>query len=129
VQQHDIDVAERIQLAAAVSSQRDKSKRGFRCARFLLRRRRRGGEGMLEQDVDQINATRTNLPAAAAGLMFQAQTVFLDLKKLFVNGENFGRTLCAGNGELVFGVGQDLVKMSSHYISILARGCDSASGL
>jgi hypothetical protein len=84
---------------------------------------------MLEQNVDQINATRANLPAASAGLMFQAQTVFLDLKKLFVNGENFGRTLRARNGELVLGVGQDLVEMSSHYMSILARGCDSASGV
>ena len=67
---------------------------------------------MTQNDIDQFAAPRAHLTSAAARLVFQAETVFFELKKFFVSRENVGRTLLPGDGETIFSMRQDFLKVS-----------------
>jgi hypothetical protein len=114
VQQHDVDVAKRIELAAPVPAEGDQSQLvfGFSARRVDCRRRR--GEDMPQKDVDEVNAAFADLAAAAAGLMLQAQAVFFYFEKFLVNRQDIGRALHPGRGQLRFRVRQKLLQMSGH---------------
>ena len=108
VQQHDIDIAKRIQFASAVSAQCGQCQRGL----WLPDCAGRGRKNMSQDYIDQFAAAGANFAAATAGLMFQAEPVLFQLEKLFVVRKDFGWPLFSGDRELVFSVGQDFLKMS-----------------
>jgi hypothetical protein len=129
MQKHYIDIAKRIQLAAAISPERNKSELRLSCACFLLRCRGGRGKRVPQKNIDKIDTARTNLATATACLVFQAQSMFFDLEKFFVDWKDFRGALRPGNSKLILGVGQDLFEMAGHHMSILARACGSASDL
>src|SRR3954471_3728383 len=91
MQKQDVDVAKRIEFAASIAPE---CNQGERLLRSILLRPcggDRGGEDMPQQDVDQFNAQGANFSSAAASLMLQAQAMFLDLEKLFIEGEDVCR--------------------------------------
>ena len=108
MQQHDIDIAKRIQLAAAVSTQCNQRQRGL----WLPHRAGSSRKKMAQNYIDQFAAPGANFAATTAGLMFQAEPVLLQLEKFFVARKNFGWPLFSGDRELVFSMGQDFLKMS-----------------
>src|SRR5205814_9686872 len=55
---------------------------------------------------------RADVAAAAAGLMFQTEPMFLEFEKFFVSPEHLGGTLFAGDRKLVFSMRQDFLEMS-----------------
>ena len=65
VQQHHVDIAERIQFAPAVTAERDQRQR---CA-LRANRSRRSRENVSQNDVDQFAPPGANLATATAGLM------------------------------------------------------------
>ena len=69
---------------------------------------------MSQQNIDKIGPARADFTATAASLMFQAQPMLFDLQEFFVKRKNFGGTLFAGDGKLVFCVREDLFEMARH---------------
>src|SRR5437870_3956200 len=66
VEQHHIDVAERIEFAASVPAESNQGQRSLRLFDCVRRR----GEHVAENYINQLAASRANLAATAAGLMF-----------------------------------------------------------
>ena len=79
---------------------------------------------MTQNDVDQFSAPRANFAAAAAGLMFQAKPMLLELEKFFVSRKNFGRSPLSSRTQLVFSVGQNFFQVSRirHYFETPGSG-------
>jgi hypothetical protein len=96
VQEHDIHVAEGIELTAAVTTERHDRKWSGGGAFVLLREPRRRGENVAQHDINQLDPKRTNFPAASAGLMTQAKAMLLDFQELLVKGQGLCRLLHAG---------------------------------
>src|SRR5437667_9780102 len=93
MQKHDIDIAARVQFAAAISTQRDQTHGKVIASAAHFYRGARRGENVLEQNVDQLRAACAHLAPAATGLMAQTQPVIFDLKKPLVTRQEFGRLL------------------------------------
>src|SRR5664279_4996137 len=69
VQKHDIDVAEWIELTAAVSAEGDECQRRFTRTGFFSSCGGRGRKGISQQNIDEIDPACANFPATAASLM------------------------------------------------------------
>src|SRR5205085_3999710 len=69
VEKHDVDIAERVELAASVTAEREKGERGRGRAAIARRESYRRLEDALHQDIDQFDAEGADLAAAAAVLM------------------------------------------------------------
>ena len=117
MEKHHIDIAEGIELAPAISTQSDQCQR-FRRG-FLVTDSGGGGENVSQQNIDKIGPARANFPATAASLMFQAQPMLFDLKKLLVKREDLRRAFFSRGGKLVLSVGQNLFQMSRRHDLIL----------
>ena len=89
MQEHDIDVAERIELSASVAAQRDQGERAAPCA--VLSRAAavtRRVKTCRNKHIDEFDSPGANFPSASSGLMFQAQPMFFDLEELLVEGQD-----------------------------------------
>ena len=100
VQKHDIDVAKWIELATSVSTKGDQCEGSpGRCVSTS------GGcgsaENVLQQNINELSAPRTNFAAASARLVFQTQPMFLNLEEFFIKRENLCRTSRARGGKLI----------------------------
>src|SRR5262249_56411380 len=107
MQQHDVNVTERIELAPAISA---KSNQRQRHLTFAISASHRGGcsaEDVSQQNINQLRSTRANLASAPTSLVSQAQPVLLDLQKFFIQRENFCGTPRACGREAAFGVRQN----------------------
>ncbi len=69
---------------------------------------------MLQDDIDEINAPPADLPAADAGLMFQAEPMFLDSEEFLVERQNFRRPHGASGRELTLRMSEDLGEVTGH---------------
>ena len=78
MQEHDVDVAKRIELAAPVTAERDHRQRS-RGNSAPDRRADRRLENMLQKHVDQFDPQPADFPAAASVLMAQPEPVLFDL--------------------------------------------------
>ena len=67
MQKHDIDIATRIQFASAVAAEGNESKR--RVTVSVIHHMIGRGKNMAQQDVDQVNAARTNFAATVTGAL------------------------------------------------------------
>src|SRR5437870_2341714 len=110
MQKHDIDIAKRIELAAAISTESDQCQG---VARLAVSVSSGGGssENVLQQNINKLGSPRANLAAASARLVLQAQAVFFNLEKFFVKWKDFRRASRPRGGELIRRVGQDLFEM------------------
>src|SRR5215210_5949591 len=77
VQKHEVDIAVRIQFAAAVTAERDQAQRR-RGRAFVFGKVRCRRKDMLEQHIDQFAAPSANIPAAAAGVVLEAEAMFFN---------------------------------------------------
>jgi hypothetical protein len=84
MQQHNVNVAERIELASTVSAKSNKRQghlslviSGSCCGRC-------SAKGVSQQDVNQFRSTRANLASASTSLVPQAQPVLFNLQEFFV---------------------------------------------
>jgi hypothetical protein len=110
VQKHDIDVAERIEFAAAISTEGDQCQAD---AGLAVSASNRGGssEKILQQNINKLRAPGANFAATSARLVLQTQAMFLDIEKLFVKRENLCRASRPRGGELIRRVRQDFFEM------------------
>jgi hypothetical protein len=67
---------------------------------------------MAQQNVDQLDPERANLPTASTISVAKPEPVFFDLEKLFVNRERFRRPHHPGRGELSLGMGENFSEMT-----------------
>jgi hypothetical protein len=106
-EEHDIHITEGVQFATAVATQ------GHECQQTPV-----GGIGqrvdeeVAEDDVHQARALPARLPAAAAALVLQQDSMFLDLEELLVERNELGSFQFTLRGELLLGVGEDFFAMS-----------------
>jgi hypothetical protein len=114
VQQHYIDIARWVKLAPPVSAERDERQRTFDEVAGSAHSGGARGENVSQKNIDKIDPAPADFPATAAGLMFQAQAMFLDFKELFVNRKDFGRALPAGGTKLVLSMRENLFQMARH---------------
>jgi len=116
MQKHDIDVAKRIEFAAAISTKGDQCEGD---AGLAVSASGGGGssENVLQQNVNKLGAPRANFAAPSARLVLQAQAVFFDLEKFFVKREDLCRASRPRGGELIRRVSQDLFEVPgcSHF--------------
>ena len=114
VQEHEVNVAVRVQLAAAVTADRDQRQR----RKFLLRLRRQAALGrfpkMLQQRVEHRRAAPANLAPAAAGTVQQFEPVRLHLEKSLVARELFRRVGFRRQGQTFPGVRFDFFEQILH---------------
>ena len=108
MQEHHVNVAERIEFLAAVSAERDQRERAFCVGAFLLGDRGGGRKYVLQQHIDKIDSPGANLPSTSSGLMLQPQPVFFDGQEFLVERENFSRPTRAGQRQLIFSMSQNL---------------------
>ena len=100
VKKHHIDVAARIEFAAAVAAQRQERERGRGSTCFESGKRIGGGKDMAQQHIHDFRAARANFSTTTARLMPEPQSMFFDAKKLLVERKDFGRTRASGRSEL-----------------------------
>jgi hypothetical protein len=112
VEEHDIDVAERIQLTPPVSPECDDRERRRGAALVASSGADRCVENVLEKDVDQLDAQGANLAAATTVLVPQAETMFLDPKEFFVKRQRIDRPHRSRRGELALGMSQNFSEMT-----------------
>jgi hypothetical protein len=117
MQKHYINVAERVQLAAAVAAESDEGKRHFRATAVADSVRRGRFKNVRQQYINETDTSGACFTSAASRLVTQAQAVFFDFEKLFVEREDFRRTSRSRGGQLILGVRQDLFQMTGHYSS------------
>lgn len=110
MQKHDIDVAKRIEFAAAVSTKSDQCQGD---AGLAVSASSGGGssENVLQQNINKLGAPRANFAATSARLVLQAQAMFFNLEKFFVKREDLCRASRPCGGELIRRVRQDLFEM------------------
>ena len=66
MQQHDVNVTERIEFAPAISTKGDQRDRNFGCA-ISTGSSGRSAEDVLQQNIDELSAPRANFAATPAG--------------------------------------------------------------
>jgi hypothetical protein len=111
MQNHDIDITERIEFAPAVSAKSDQ--RQWNCG--LATSPSGSGsaaENVSQQNVDQFSAPRANFAPTAAGLVFQAQAMLFNVEKFFVKWEDFRWPPGSCGSKTAFSMGQHLFQMS-----------------
>src|SRR5436190_16193723 len=106
MQEHHVDVAERIQFSPAITAQGDERKGRFGFSCLISRGCGGGSKYALQQHIDQIDASGTNFASARSGLMSQSQAMLLDLEKLFVERQSLGWTPRSRRSQLILGVRQ-----------------------
>ena len=112
MQKHDVHIAEKIHLPAAITADRhERDPRRLAEHRHALQR---GVEQMPQHDVQQAGPLRANLPSPAAGPMLQFDPVVLDLEEFFVEREQLLRVQRTLGTELLLGVGEHFFTMSEH---------------
>jgi len=67
---------------------------------------------MTQENVNQLYSKRANLPAPAARLVPQTQTVLLDLYEFFVKRQQFRRSNIARGREVALSVCEDFFEMT-----------------
>jgi hypothetical protein len=112
MQKHHIDVTKRVELTSAISAKGDQREWNRGRAVPASSSRCRSTENVLQQDINQLRPSRTNFAATPAGLVFQAQPILLNLEKLLVKREDFGRTLGTRGRKARCGVRQNLFQMT-----------------
>ena len=100
MQKHDIDVAKRIEFAAAVATKSDQCQ-GDAGLAVLMSSGGGSSENVLQQNINKLGAPRANFAAPSARLVLQAQAMFFDLEKFFVKREDLCRASRPGGGELM----------------------------
>jgi hypothetical protein len=119
MEEHDIDVAEGIQLAAAIAADGDEGKVveiGVLC--FC----NGAVEEMAEDDIDQAGALAGDLAAAAFGVMGEAEAMVLYLEEALVESEELCGALLALEGELSLGVGENFFAVAGDGIGAAKAG-------
>jgi hypothetical protein len=84
MQQHNINVAERIELAPAISAKSNQSQGHLSLAISTSRCGRSSAKNVSQQNINQFRSTRANLASASTSLVPQAQPVLFNLQKFFV---------------------------------------------
>jgi len=112
VEEHDIDVAERIQLAPPVSAERDDRERGRRTTSIANCGPDRCVENVLEKDVDQLDAQRANVAAAATVLVPQSETMLLDSEEFFIEWQRIRRPHRPRGRKLALGMSENFSEMA-----------------
>jgi hypothetical protein len=112
VEEHDVDIAEWIQLSPSISSEGDHGERRWRRAPAFLGETDGGLENVLQQDVDQLDPKGTDLTAASSVLVTEPQSMLLDLEEFFVERERFRRPHRPGGPELTLGMSEDFSEMT-----------------
>jgi len=84
VQQHDVNVAERIELPPAITAQSNKRQGHLNLTIPKSRCGRCSAEDVSQQDINQFCSTRANLAPASTSLVPQAQPVLFNPQKFFV---------------------------------------------
>src|SRR5882724_758851 len=111
MQNHNVDVTERIEFAPAVSAKSDQ--RQWNCG--LATSASGSGsaaENVSQQNVDQFSAPCANFAATAAGLVFQAQAMLFNIEKFFVKWQDFRWPPGSCGSKTAFSMGQHLFQMS-----------------
>jgi hypothetical protein len=78
VEEHDIDVAEGIQLAPAVTAKRENGQRSRGSTPVPVRKVDGRREDVLQQQVKELDPEQTDFAAAAAILVAQPESMLLD---------------------------------------------------
>ena len=112
VEEHDVDVAEWIELPASVAAKGNDRERGGERAFAALCKTDGGREDMLEEDVDQFHAKSADFAATSSVLVAEKKAVLLDFQELFIERQRFRRPHRPSRGQLTLGVGQDFPEMS-----------------
>ena len=73
---------------------------------------------MPENDIDEIGPLLRDLPAPAARMVLEAQTVVLDFKKLLVQRQKLRRVLLALRRELLLRMRQNFFAMSQEMVTV-----------
>ena len=114
VQKHEVNVAVRVQLAAAVTANRHQRQR----RKFLLRPRRQAALGrfpeMPQQRVEHRRAALANLTPASARTVQQFEPVRLHLEKTLVARELFRRVGVQRQRQMLLGVSFDFFEQILH---------------
>jgi hypothetical protein len=79
VQQHDVNVAERIELPPAIAAESNKRQGHLSLAIPTSRCGRCSAKHVSQQNINQFRSTRANLASAPTSLVPQAQTVLFNL--------------------------------------------------
>src|SRR4051812_9234472 len=98
MQEHDIDVAERIQFAPAVATDGDNGELGQLPG--VDDRLRGRVEQVAQNNVHETGALRADFPPPASAVMLQADAMVLDLEELLVERKPFRRIQLALGAEL-----------------------------
>jgi hypothetical protein len=112
VEKHDVDVAEWIQLAPPVPSERDDRKRGRGATPIAKGGADRRVENVLEKDIDQVDAQGANLATASTVLVPQAETMLLDPEEFFVKRQGIDGPHRARRRQLALGMSQNFSEMT-----------------
>ena len=113
MQQHDVNVTERVELAPAISAESNQRQRNLRPAIFASSRGS-SAENVLQQNIDELSAPRANFAAAPAGLVLQTQSMLFNLEKFFVKRESLSRSSASCGRKTIFSVRQNLFEVSGH---------------
>jgi hypothetical protein len=84
MQQHDVNVAKRIELAPAISAKSNQRQGHLSFTISTSRRGRCSAEDVSQQNINQFRSTRANLAPASTSLVPQSQPVLFNLQKFFV---------------------------------------------
>src|ERR1043166_5786818 len=112
MQQHDVNVTERIEFAPAISAESDQRERNFGYAISTGSSGRSSTKDVLQQNIDELSAQRANFPAAPTRLVLQTQPMLFNLEEFFVKWENLRRSSASCSRETVFRMRQNLFQMS-----------------
>jgi hypothetical protein len=113
MQQHDVNVTERIELAPAISAESNQRQPNLRPAIFASSRGS-STKNVLQQNIDELSAPRANFAATPSGLVLQPQPVLFNLEKFFVKRENLRWSSGFRGRKTVCSVRQNLFQMAGH---------------
>jgi hypothetical protein len=113
MQQHDVNVTERVELAPAISAESNQRQRNLRPTIFASSRGS-SAENVLQQNIDELSAPRANFAATHAGLVLQTQSMLFNLEKFFVKRENLSRSSASCGRKTIFSVRQNLFEVAGH---------------
>ena len=110
VEEHHVHVAKGIELAAAVTAERDH--RQPRNSFLFRRKARHQCKDMTQHDIEQLNAKRADFPATATRLVPQPDPMLLDLDEFLVERKRVGGSFRARCGKAALGVGQNFFEVT-----------------
>jgi hypothetical protein len=112
VKEHDVDIAEGIELPPPIPAQGNDGERRRVPPSVVRGRPDRSVENVPEKDVDQLNAQGANLATAAAVLVTQAETMLLNLEEFFVKRQRIRRPHRSRGGKLALGMSENFSKVA-----------------